>query len=906
MNGESISSAVSASAKALYSYLEDMQWVTDPPKGVSEIRVESSEVHDDYAILHIPSLLPDTAGLMLRIGRRILSEEQSDFSRYDEITKTILVRPGIEALEEMTDPGTEISILTDMKFLIASAGDFYRRYGKLIGMPHSVRSDIDASYPDMGVPSREQEIAAEGMLKAKAAYVWGAPGTGKTQFVLASAIRGCLAAGESIAVFAPTNNSVEQVLQGILSVIPPDERGDVIRLGIPSKRFNREHPEMCEDRQVQRLLDRTMESLENIEEAIYERMADQIKGYLDDLKEAGIDSWSLLEAAEARPDLKARIDSIVAVCRMRRKTADILEDGDMTAEEQLKAIEDCIFERRRPAAQIREYSEMTLGDMMSLSTQLEEEADALRTSTSSCRIAKARIIAATPQQFISRFRPKGSEDDGRIELDVDRIFLDEAGYCGLVQALALFSNGVPVVMLGDHMQLPPVSELDEDDLRRWAREGGRMDDAFIWSLPALECERMLTSGIDESRRAFLNGEEPLFESTVRFDLTRTRRFGSNLAEVLDRHVYRNGLTGVPGSHLEMICIDAVCERRKARENSAEAGAVSDYLKAESPDPKEVCVLSPYSVQCSLLKSCVPRRYRDSVMTIHGSQGREWDTVVISIADCRLLTRDVPLRFSSSFTSIGLKVINTAVSRAKKRLVIVCDREFWLQRTGELIKSLIEVSEGGSAPLRGFHSRSKPRASTMSLSVSLTSCRSVLTSESWARSARLSASRASMRSVDAEPAFSAFMSLADWTRASLLERREECIILSFWSVSSSPSISARTILISRAISSSVMSSISEEMSVSVTFFVSGSGFSDTMAFANASASSGEWTSNPLALWTVAFMLLPISGRSIPASTNDFSISARLASRERISSCMAMALAALSEASAGSAGIVSESI
>ena len=168
----------------------------------------------------------------------------------------------------------------------------------------------------------------------------------------------------------------------------------------------------------------------------------------------------------------------------------------------------------------------------------------------------------------------------------------------------------------------------------------------------------------------------------------SHRFGSNLGEVLDRYVYRNGMTGSGNGDLEMFYIDAKCESRENRDNSGEADAIADLLRRESPDEASVCILTPYSVQCSMIKSRSPKKYSDSIMTVHGSQGREWDTVILSVADNGVLSRDVPFRFTSSGTDIGLKVINTAVSRAKKRLIMVCDREFWLAREGELISGLL--------------------------------------------------------------------------------------------------------------------------------------------------------------------------------------------------------------------------
>ena len=102
----------------------------------------------------------------------------------------------------------------------------------------------------------------------------------------------------------------------------------------------------------------------------------------------------------------------------------------------------------------------------------------------------------------------------------------------------------------------------------------------------------------------------------------------------------------------------------------------------------MAILTPYSVQLALIKKLVGRRYRDCAMTVHGSQGREWDTVVLSVADNGMASRDVPLRFTSSLTPMGMKVVNTAVSRAKRRLVIVCDSGFWAGRPEELLGGIL--------------------------------------------------------------------------------------------------------------------------------------------------------------------------------------------------------------------------
>lgn len=706
MDGESISSVFSRTAREVFSYLDDMQYVEDPPKGVSETRTTGRDVMDGYAILHLESKLQDTSGLMLKVDGTVLQEQEAGFSRYDEVSKTIVVRPGPEVLEAMSRDGCRVSLLTDMKFLVRAVGEFYQRYGSMVRLPDPGSLRLEPVYPEGSEPTEEQRSAAEAILSSDMCYVWGAPGTGKTQFVLAAAIRSCMEAGERIAVFAPTNNSVEQVLDGVLKAMPEGEACGIIRLGVPTRDFYSRHPDMCEDRQVQRLLDREHESLSRLEEVRFERMCDYVRDDLEALIEAAPDMWEMGDI-ERRPDLAAAFESVSAVCSMFPETEDILH-SDTDPEAVLRRIETALYDRPRPAAGISEYRDMSDSDLEARIAEARASIEELGRRATGDRIASARIIAATPHQFISRFRPKGSEDDGRMELDVDRVFLDEAGYCGLVLALPLFSNGVPVAMLGDHMQLPPVTELDQEQVIGWASGPGRLRDAFLWTMPALYCERALTSDEEGLRSDFLSGSPPSFALTARRDLTLTHRFGENLASVLDRYVYRNGLRGDPRSGMRMLCMDSVCDHRENRENAAEAIAVEEFLKSERPDPADVCILTPYSVQRALLRRTVPRRYRDCVMTVHGSQGREWDTVVLSVADNAIRSRTVPYRFTSSETPIGLRVINTAVSRAKRRLVIACDEGFWIERKGELLSGLLEECEreGRCAP-RGLTAPPRP-------------------------------------------------------------------------------------------------------------------------------------------------------------------------------------------------------
>lgn len=801
MDGSETSRLVARSSGGVLAYIDDMRWATDPPLGMSVTEVRSADVSDGYALLHLASRLNDTSGLQLQVGGRVLTEEEAGFTRYDETSRTIIARPGDEVLSEIAD-GRRISVLVDMAFLVRAVGEFFQRYGGSLRPPDREPSGPGPVFPDGGVPTGRQREAAEGVMRDRMSYVWGAPGTGKTQFVLASCIRGCLEAGERVAVFAPTNNSVEQVLRGVIAAIPEGMRDGILRLGVPTKQFLADFPEMCEDRQAQRRLDACARAVGNLREVLVERRCDSVRGCVLALRRDALGLEDAGEMVGRAPSSSAALEEVRAVYGLLGLGEPFPEGRAVS--ECIREVESRLYLRERPAASIHEYAEWTDGDITAEIGRLEGEAERLRCRSTGDRLSRARVVAATPQQLISRFRPRGSREDARMELDVDRIFLDEAGYCGLVQALALFTCGVPVSMLGDHMQLPPVDQVDDAVARERAESIGPLSEAFLWNMPALYCSDLLSEGVQVLRGMYLCGDPPSFRGVGRYDLNETRRFGSRLAAVLDRHVYRNGLTGEDGSDISIEVIDATCAVRDGRENPAEATAVRDLLRAESPDPASVCILSPYSAQCRLLRSKVPRRYQDCVMTVHGSQGREWDTVVLSVSDNSVPSREVPYRFTSSMSGIGLRVMNTAVSRARRRLVIVCDRSFWASREGELLAGLIEASEE-----RGTQRSRWPNAAVSLRTASFRSWTSHLRSETCARRARLSASSASRR--DATSSSSPFLSASGAARLSrALAASSSRLLLSSAALSeslltadSSPDICASTILASSIVSSAVI-------------------------------------------------------------------------------------------------------
>jgi len=289
-------------------------------------------------------------------------------------------------------------------------------------------------------------------------------------------------------------------------------------------------------------------------------------------------------------------------------------------------------------------------------------------------------LAATVDTFIGRISPK---ENNKFE----HIFLDEAGYCSLIKGATVAAYDRPITFLGDHMQLPPVCEFPEELLRK----NPDYHCISLWAQSALYLEQALFLPAKQVFNTYINGDPLYLKKMAMSCLNRSYRFGEALANVLAEEVYTADFHGSLDVKTELQCI-AIQKKvgPKKRTNQSEINAIVKYVK-EHPD-EEIGIITPYVNQRNLLrealKSVLPTNEADSVVTVHGSQGREWETVLFSVVD----TTDKWFTDSFNKKSNGKMVINTAVSRAKKKLIIICDADYWETQPNQFITKLISTAE----------------------------------------------------------------------------------------------------------------------------------------------------------------------------------------------------------------------
>lgn len=341
------------------------------------------------------------------------------------------------------------------------------------------------------------------------------------------------------------------------------------------------------------------------------------------------------------------------------------------------------------AAVAKEYDSKSDDDIKRFIADLELQKKNLEAQTIVERIKAASVIGMTLDCHIGRFFDQF--------IQFDHIFLDEAGYAPAVKALTLCRGGVPLTFIGDHKQLGPVCEMNDENLG--LREN---NPALIWKKSALFIDDLFTA---DSGAAVINEwlefPEPQLRRFTKTQLNTTFRFGQNLADILSECVYggMNFISAAPHEDLKIICLNAVPDvaPTQPRQNRSEAEAIEMYLR-ELPEQQEEAegtyvALAPYKNQVGLLTHQLDEARRQGrIMTIHKSQGREWDAVILSVVDGHF--NNPWFTDTINPQSGGLHVMNTAVSRARKHLIIVCNLHYWKNRPDaewQLISRLIAGS-----------------------------------------------------------------------------------------------------------------------------------------------------------------------------------------------------------------------
>ena len=307
----------------------------------------------EHIILVLARPIEDTDGLRIRIEDLCVTAE-AEILFYDRDSRTLAAKVPAWVFNVASEEGHRFSIETDLSFLVRNLKEYYERFGESVSLPRSapcIAGDA-VPWPDGPAPTPEQREAVRAVLSSPMSYVWGAPGTGKTQEVLAASVSAYLAKGRRVAVIAPTNNAVEQVLRGLISAIGRsrelsglDPAKAIIRLGTATEPFASEYPSICEGKGIRAIADKRRKDADLLRKVLAERRRDSVRGEVAEL-------MSMQKRGERGKPFSDRIASLSRRLEGDREASALLaraEKGDGNALGELQRV---MYGRDRPAGSI--------------------------------------------------------------------------------------------------------------------------------------------------------------------------------------------------------------------------------------------------------------------------------------------------------------------------------------------------------------------------------------------------------------------------------------------------------------------------------------------------------------------------------------------------------------------------
>lgn len=245
--------------------------------------------------------------------------------------------------------------------------------------------------------------------------------------MLANAILAYLRKGKKVLVAAPTNNSLEQVLRGLLrSLAQVDPQGklvdlkhDIFQADTATAEFVHDYPDICEQSGITWQIKDKESSLQVIKQVLFERQCERLKAEFDEIDSLfgqEYDHADYLEKRRIMEQVMTCLDQIKLIVSQNPKMADLVGNIDEhNVRETAPAVAKQLYNRPRPATEIEEYQNQSEAELLAQAQGIEKELAALRDLEPTARAETAHIVTATPQSHetfhATEERTAGRNDD---------------------------------------------------------------------------------------------------------------------------------------------------------------------------------------------------------------------------------------------------------------------------------------------------------------------------------------------------------------------------------------------------------------------------------------------------------------------------------------------------------------
>jgi hypothetical protein len=325
------------------------------------------------------------------------------------------------------------------------------------------------------------------------------------------------------------------------------------------------------------------------------------------------------------------------------------------------------------------------------------------------------ILCLTPPSLYGLMKKIGNNESPWGEGFFDLLVVDEASMMRVPEFIlsgSFLTRNSQILIAGDHRQLSPIVS------HNWEKEDRRTLEETASFLSVMDFLRLLRN--EDLGLERIKCVNPADIPTVR--LCESHRCHSVVAEFLKEWVYEKdqidfrsdqketltlakpktdglGVVFEPENVFVLIVHD---EAESFQSNFAEASIVNALVRCVPPET--VGVITPHNAQKGLLKNLLADGYSETrVDTVERYQGGEADFIIISST-----VSDPDYVRSESDFLLNLNRINVAISRMKKKIVIIASRsifEFMPQDAKDYDQALLWR---GIAQTVGYTTNSKPR------------------------------------------------------------------------------------------------------------------------------------------------------------------------------------------------------
>lgn len=581
-----------------------------------------------------------------------------------------------------------------------------------------------------------QRLAVEQALGSEVTFVWGPPGTGKTE-VVSRIVEGCHRQGHTVLFVAPTNVAVDQALERICQLLAEEDgfgaglvqRSGTVTVASLEKRFgefivperiaerlsenlNRQradvnsrleharrdlavHEEAVrlaeECRRLRELAGRTLQEARRTDAELQQtRMA--IERDRQEADSIGVPGGLFAQRKRQRlEELNRRIAGCQADEARLNQRAETLRRQQLAVSRQSADLEPRLREMERavtgvpPYPAVKEAADRLAEEQRRIDGELSKIGDAVR---GNCRVMGTTVAKAVQSR--------------RLMETTDVVVIDEAGMVNLPSAW--YAAGLArerVVVAGDFRQLPAVtkgsgdreaSPQEREHSRQWMdrdvfHAAGLVDGSGSvrrdGRLVALSEQYRMRPAICAVVNEVAYPDAPL--RTGRDDLSDLPP--SPLLEsplvLVDTSAQREALTPRPvrGGHKTNTVHEAVIHEL-IRGLQADTVLPTYQGREEGVPTDRLAVIAPYRDQVALLQRSITQRFGTRfdglVDTVHRFQGSQRPVVIIDTV------AGASDRAGYFYEGLGLsshtcRLLNVALSRAQHHLVVVADVEF-LSRT----------------------------------------------------------------------------------------------------------------------------------------------------------------------------------------------------------------------------------